>query len=351
MSIHTSRKTLPFLSRLVSAIGLALLLQSTVFARLPVYDFTGDTRTDFTFINFGTTGTPIVWWTLRNPALTGPNQAFIRQATFGVSGDPINPGNFFGTGKSELSFWRNGVFYPIAFPESGSPSPVPIVFGSAGDIIGRDGDYDGDGKLDATVIRVVSNQLRWFYYGSTGVVRGVQFGQTHAGTSTLEFPGADFNGDQRDEFVVAQVNNATGATTWWIGDSLTGASVLTVNWGNFDTDFMVVPDDYTGDGVADIVCWRGGGTAGDAGAWYIRNTVTGGVVPPVVFGVSDPNFINNDYPLRGDYDGDGRADVAVWRPTTATWYWLRSSDGTLGIQQWGHPGVTTEFPLSNLYNF
>src|SRR5262245_52375518 len=46
----------------------------------PLYDFTGDARTDFTTVNVNTAspGTPIVWRTLRNPGIPGPGNAFIR---------------------------------------------------------------------------------------------------------------------------------------------------------------------------------------------------------------------------------------------------------------------------------
>ena len=39
-----------------------------------------------------------------------------------------------------------------------------------------------------------------------------------------------------------------------------------------------------------------------------------------------------DVPLLGDLDGDHRADIAVWRPSTGQWFWLKSTSGfTAGV--------------------
>jgi hypothetical protein len=47
-----------------------------------------------------------------------------------------------------------------------------------------------------------------------------------------------------------------------------------------------------------------------------------------------------DVPLLGDFDGDGKADITVYRPATAYWFVLRSTTNysTWGTYQWGTSG-------------
>jgi hypothetical protein len=44
--------------------------------------------------------------------------------------------------------------------------------------------------------------------------------------------------------------------------------------------------------------------------------------------------------VRGDFDGDGKTDIAAYRPSNGTWYILLSGANytTFGVYQWGAGG-------------
>lgn len=73
--------------------------------------------------------------------------------------------------------------------------------------------------------------------------------------------------------------------------------------------------DFDGDGKADVSLFRP-----SEGNWYIQNSATGGV-SGVHFGNS------SDLTAPGDFDGDGKADISVFRPSEGNWYRLNSSTG------------------------
>ena len=76
-----------------------------------------------------------------------------------------------------------------------------------------------------------------------------------------------------------------------------------------------VPADYDGDGKSDVAVYRP-----SAGIWYILQSTTNFAVP-----VSYQWGLPGDTPVPGDYDSDGKSDPAVYRPSTGTWFILRST--------------------------
>ncbi|HEY0482062.1 MAG TPA: VCBS repeat-containing protein [Kofleriaceae bacterium] len=87
-----------------------------------------------------------------------------------------------------------------------------------------------------------------------------------------------------------------------------------------------LPGDYNGDGKTEYALFRPSN-----GAWYILDTASG-FYNTYFWGV------NGDIPVPGDYDGDGITDKAVWRPSNGTWYIWKSSTNTSDTVQWGTSG-------------
>ncbi|MBI1765507.1 MAG: putative Ig domain-containing protein [Acidobacteria bacterium] len=93
--------------------------------------------------------------------------------------------------------------------------------------------------------------------------------------------------------------------------------------------------DYDGDGKADLALWRPAN-----GSWNMRMSSTQ-LTQTMSWGTT------GDLPLLGDYDGDGKTDLAVYRPSAGTFYVRRSSDGGYLIRQWG---VSTDVPVPGDYD-
>ena len=77
---------------------------------------------------------------------------------------------------------------------------------------------------------------------------------------------------------------------------------------------LKVPADFDGDGKTDIAIFRPG-----ENLWVIAQSSDGKIVYRT-WGTA------GDIPVPADYDGDGRADLAVFRPSDGTWYIQKSTN-------------------------
>jgi hypothetical protein len=133
----------------------------------------------------------------------------------------------------------------------------------------------------------------------------------------------------------AVVRRTGGALIWYIQNS--SNNTITATQFGLATD-RVAPGDYDGDGRFDLAVFRG---MNDQPATFFVQRSSGGFTA-AQFG------IGSDRVVPGDYDGDGRTDFAVVRPgTTFEWYILRSSDNTV---QFDRLGGKAFLPVQNDYD-
>jgi hypothetical protein len=94
-----------------------------------------------------------------------------------------------------------------------------------------------------------------------------------------------------------------------------------------------VAGDYDGDGKSDFVVFRP-----SERIWYLLRSRDG--FAAYQFGLSDDKL------LQADFDGDGKRDIAVYRQSTGVWYYLRSSNNEVVSQSFG---TTDETPIPSIY--
>ncbi len=143
---------------------------------------------------------------------------------------------------------------------------------------------------------------------------------------------ATFDGDGK---VFTPLQETAGSSntqfgTWFILQSTNGA--MRVEYFGLETDTLV-PADYDGDGKADIAVWRPSN-----GYWYWISSRDKSF-NSIQFGLS------SDKPAPGDYDGDGKTDFAVFRPSNGVWYLQQSSKGFRAEQF----GLSTDIPIPNVF--
>lgn len=146
-------------------------------------------------------------------------------------------------------------------------------------------------------------------------------------TTRLQLPAAAAGQSVNLRWLSGADTNTAGIG-WWI-DSVQVA-------GSYNCTAVGVKSraDFDGDGKTDVSVFRP-----SDGNWYLNRSTAG-------FGAVNWG-LSSDIPTPGDFDGDNKADTAVFRPSNGTWYVLNSSNSTFSFVNWG---ISGDVPQSGDYD-
>ncbi|HTI92783.1 MAG TPA: FG-GAP-like repeat-containing protein [Puia sp.] len=238
--------------------------------------------------------------------------------------------------RGNTTAFSNGLF-SVTF-SGGGPVITPSTFGPAVTVAGNSygqsvgtADLDGDGKVDAVILNLfsqnisvfrnrgmVNNKLAFYPKSDIGVATGAYWVRL-----------ADLNGDGLPDMVV--VNNAGGGSSISVFKNVSTpgniAFAARVDYGtgknSYSAPHTFTISDLDGDGRPDLIIPNLDGTL-----TLLANTGTGGAI----------NFTSaGNYPIdgapesvaTGDLDGDGLPDIAL-PGVSGSYVWVFQNTSTIG---------------------
>jgi hypothetical protein len=335
-------------------------------------DATGDGRADLTVLSDVGGGKSVLWRWDSTPSGGGLATAVAPQGNAGIyvnGGSRTVAGDFDGDGLSDTAtFTQSGsdVLLSVQRSDRNQLLSTPVLQTMTGWTISRmqtaGGDFNGDGKADIAVAYDMGS-VNWNAYvllststpGAVSIDPPAAWYQYPAGYSDpshVKFLAGDFNGDGRCDIAEFYDYGAAQTKLWvhWsqANNTFTAANLQWDSGPNawFWADSKFVAGDFTGDGRTDLAAVYApnhtfNGTVGSS--FFFARTDGTGVNGPVGAGWSsaantwDWTLVN---PQTGDYDGDGKTDLAILYgccgPYQASVYTLTSTGTTLGapVPRW-----------------
>ena len=190
--------------------------------------------------------------------------------------------------------------------EGGSPL-APVALGRPGDIP-LALDWDGDGRDTLAVYRPADDTF--YFRDAFGSVLPIAFGVE--GTDIVPLTG-DWDGDGRDSLALYRRDDAT----LHLHDDL-GTALPPLQFGLPSSDVVPLSGDWNGDHRDGLALFR----RSDATFLLFDDVAADGAVTPPTSGSPWPVPFGDatDFPLVGDWDGDGRDSIGVYHPADSTYH-------------------------------
>ena len=310
---------------------LLILSQPTKAAAL---DHDGDGKADLTLFSPRPVGYDPASWEI---ILSGSNVLKVYQ--WGNPSDTPVPGFYTGGQGADIAVWRSstGTWYIRQYDSSLKFAQASAYSLGAANDSAQPCDFDGDGKTDLAVWR--SRNATWYVRPSAGSTPfSTAYAQVWGSRNDTPIP-ADYDADGKCDYAVFRKGK------WYaILSSENNQIAGSVAWGSKGD--IPVPGYYVnlhgvGDNVIDFAVYRP--KSNGKSLWAIRLSNLGGLTSrSIEWGTK------GDIPAPADYDGDGKTDIAVFKPSKGRFDVLLSSSNYTSAGSYAQQlGARNDIPIGD----